>query len=120
MMAPAASSCRRTTTPRPDGVEVVRLARREDWIDPADIIAALAELGFHRLLIEGGARTLKPFLLAGALDRLQITLSPLIIGDGPSGLCLPPVPYLRDCMRPRTAFYDLGGEIVIDCEFRGH
>ncbi len=103
---------------RPKGIDVIKLDATDGTIDPRTILTALAEMGLARVLVEGGARTLGPFLLAGAINRLLITLSPLIIGDGPSGLALPPVPHLRDCMRPRTTFYDLGGEIVIDCAFR--
>ncbi|MFC5067246.1 RibD family protein [Flaviflagellibacter deserti] len=105
---------------RPEGIDVIRLDAANGTIDPVAILAALAERGLTRVLVEGGARTLGPFLLAGAMNRLLITLSPLIIGDGPSGLALPPVPHLRDCLRPRTTFYDLGGEIVIDCAFHHH
>lgn len=105
---------------RPEGIDVIRLDATNGTITPRAILTGLAEKGLARILVEGGARTLGPFLLAGAINRLLITLSPLIIGDGPSGLALPPVPHLRDCMRPRTAFYDLGGEIVIDCAFRHH
>jgi riboflavin-specific deaminase-like protein len=101
--------------PRPSGVETIEVPAPEGRIDPSSIIAALAGLGLHRIMVEGGARTLSPFLLEGALNRLLITVSPLIIGDGPSGLTFPGVPNLCDCLRPDATFYDLGGELVVDC-----
>lgn len=104
---------------RPAGVETIRLPRSGDSIDPKQIVSALAGRGLYRILIEGGARTIRPFLAAGVLDRIQITLSPLIIGEGPAGLTLPAASYLRDCLRPRTYFYDLGGELVVDCDLAG-
>ena len=65
---------------------------------PADIVAALAERGFKRLLIEGGAKTLSAFLAAGALDRLHLCVAPLVIGAGPIGLDLPPIDRLEEAL----------------------
>ena len=102
-------------TPRPPGVEVIRIERRGECIPPQQIVDALAARGLHRLLVEGGARTIGRFVTAGLLHRLHISVAPLIIGDGPAGLTLPPVPLLRNCLRPEIQVYDLGGEFIFDC-----
>ena len=69
----------------PPGIEVVRLPAVDGWIAPADIHAALGELGFERVLVEGGGITIAGFLEAGLLQRLHVAIAPLIIGAGPLG-----------------------------------
>lgn len=101
-------------TPRPAGVEVVRLDRI-DWIDPKDIVTALRGLGLHRLLIEGGGITIAQFLEAGLLTRLHVAIAPLLIGAGPQGLTTTPVATLAQARRPRTKTYALGSDVVFDC-----
>lgn len=100
---------------RPAGVEVVRLPAADGWFEPRDIAVALGDLGFGRVLVEGGCVTIQRFLDAGLLDRLHVAVSPLIIGDGPSGLRMAPVARLRDALRPRTHVYGLDTDVVFDC-----
>lgn len=101
--------------PRPPRVEVVRIAARDGWIPPADIVAALAAQGLRRVLVEGGGTTIARFLEAGLLDRLHVGISPLIIGAGPSGLRTAPIARLSDALRPETRAYALGRDVIYDC-----
>lgn len=100
---------------RPAGVEVVRLPASDGWIAPDDIAVALDDLGFGRVLVEGGCVTIQRFLDAGLLDRLHVAVAPLIIGEGPSGLRMAPVARLRDALRPETYVYGLDTDVVFDC-----
>lgn len=101
----------------PRGAEVVRLDHAGGWIAPQAILKALFGLGFKRILIEGGARTINGFLKAGCLDRLHILVAPLIIGSGTSGIDLPPQPNLSLAMRPKVAVHLLGGgDVLFDCD----
>jgi diaminohydroxyphosphoribosylaminopyrimidine deaminase/5-amino-6-(5-phosphoribosylamino)uracil reductase len=102
---------------RPAGVEPILVPRGGDWIAPADILAALRERGFRRILIEGGAATVSAFLAAHALDRLHLSIAPLVIGSGPIGLNLPPIDELDDALRPRATTYAIGADMVFDCVF---
>lgn len=52
-------------------------------VDPALLVAALADRGYTRLLCEGGPTFLGAAVAAGALDELCLTISPLLVG-GPS------------------------------------
>ncbi len=104
---------------RPDGVEVVRL-EREGWINAHDIVDALADLGFKKVLIEGGGITIAQFLEAGLLDRLHIAIAPLLIGAGPHGISTSPIPSLAQALRPETQSYDLGSDVVFDCRLSKH
>ncbi|HSF63169.1 MAG TPA: RibD family protein [Paracoccaceae bacterium] len=104
--------------PRPPGVEVIRLPRAggQGMIDPAEILAALRDLGLGHVLIEGGAITITQFLEAGLLTRLHVAVAPLIIGAGPQGLTTAnPVQTLAAALRPAMRVYGLGTDVVFDC-----
>ncbi len=105
--------------PRRPGVEVVVLPARDGWIAPRDIRAALAALGLRRVLIEGGGVTIAGFLEADLLDRLHVSIAPLIIGSGPSGLRTAPIARLADALRPETRVYGLETDVVFDCALGG-
>lgn len=105
--------------PRPAGVEVIRLAERDGWIAPEEILAALQARGIATLLVEGGGITIGRFLEAGLLTRVQVAISPLLIGAGPQSLTLQsPVARLDQALRPETRSYGLGPEVVFDCALR--
>jgi riboflavin-specific deaminase-like protein len=99
----------------PPGASAIALATRDGHFTPASIIAALAERGFHRLLIEGGGRTVSAFLAARALDRLHVAVAPLIIGSGPTGIELPAIDRLDAALRPTVALHRLGDDVLFDC-----
>jgi diaminohydroxyphosphoribosylaminopyrimidine deaminase/5-amino-6-(5-phosphoribosylamino)uracil reductase len=83
------------------------------------IVHAVAERGFRRLLVEGGAYTVSRFFEEGQLDRLHILLAPVLLGDGKAGLQVRPPPKLAAAIRVEPDFYALGGgDILIDCPLR--
>jgi riboflavin-specific deaminase-like protein len=100
--------------PRPSRVETLTLPSLEGRIDAHALVDALAERGLRRLLIEGGAHTVSAFLAAGALDRLHICVSPVIIGSGQTGICLPPIGRMEQAMRPRCTTHRLGDDVLFD------
>jgi diaminohydroxyphosphoribosylaminopyrimidine deaminase/5-amino-6-(5-phosphoribosylamino)uracil reductase len=85
-------------------------------IPPQAIVAALAEKGIRRLLVEGGPATLSAFLAAGALDRLHVSVAPIILGSGPVGINLPPIDELTEALHPRASRYEFGDDTVFDCD----
>lgn len=95
--------------------EIVRLPGGKAGIDPRHILDALEQRGLGRVLVEGGARTISRFVSAGLVDRLHVSIAPLIIGSGPSGISLPPVELLSSAYRPITTIYMLGSDILFDC-----
>ncbi|HQD83021.1 MAG TPA: RibD family protein [Quisquiliibacterium sp.] len=97
--------------------DVVPIPRTGDTLDPIAIRAALAQRGLTWLFIEGGGTTVSRFLAAGALDRLQVTVAPVIIGSGRPGLVLPEISDLRHCLRPRTRRVTLGDDTMFECIF---
>ncbi len=84
----AARTCRATSS-------ASALPAANDAIAPSAILAALAERGFRRMLIEGGSHTVSRFIAAGCLDRLHIVVAPIILGAGRGGVALAPVAQLR-------------------------
>ena len=103
---------------RMGGAEIVGLPRAGDALAPAAIVAELTRRGLRRIFVEGGGVTVSRFLAAGCLDRLQITVSPLIIGSGRPSITLPAIDDLRDGMRPLVRRFDLGEDVMFECIFR--
>lgn len=87
-------------------------------LPPAAVVAALAERGLTRLLIEGGGRTVSGFVAAQVLDRLQFAVAPLLIGSGRPALTLPVVETLDDALRPPCARFQLGPDTLFDFDLR--
>ncbi|QIT56722.1 RibD family protein [Aquisalimonas sp. 2447] len=100
--------------PGPTGVEVLTLPAPEGAFAPADVTALLAERGLQRLLVEGGGVTVSRFLAEGALDRLHVTVAPLVIGSGRPGLSLPPIRTMDEAMRPTCRNFRLGDDVLFD------
>ena len=108
--------------PRPARVTALTLrasegAASDGRIDPHALVAALAALGFRRVLIEGGGQTVSRFLAAGALTRLHVCVTPVVIGSGPTGLCLPPIARMEEAMRPQCRTHLLGEDVLFDIAF---
>jgi len=105
--------------PPRDDVETITLSRNAaGFLEPADILASLVARGLTNILIEGGATTIEHFLCHGLLDRLHVCISPIIVGSGLPGLSLPPIKALSQALRPRVTTYNLGSDILFDCDFR--
>jgi len=104
------------STRLPAGVDRVWLPQADGQIAPAVILAALAERGFRRIMIEGGADTVSRFLAAGCLDRLHVVIAPIIMGAGPSSITLPPVARVHEALRAPMRVHVLGEEVLLDCD----
>jgi diaminohydroxyphosphoribosylaminopyrimidine deaminase / 5-amino-6-(5-phosphoribosylamino)uracil reductase len=100
----------------PSGVEILALPAAGGRIAPPAILAALAERGLRRVLIEGGADTVSRFLTAGCLDRLHVMVAPIILGSGRASFTLPPVERADQALRAPMRTYQLDEEILFDCD----
>jgi riboflavin-specific deaminase-like protein len=72
--------------------------------------------GCSRVLVEGGGVTVSRFLEANLLDRLQIAIAPVLIGNGRPAVRLLPQLRLRDCRRPGYRVFRMGGDVLFDCD----
>src|SRR5512138_1083864 len=84
----------------------------------AALVGMLRARGCSRIFIEGGGVTVSMFLEANLLDRLHMTVAPLIIGDGRPAIRLPARALLDDCHRPSYRVFRMGGDVLFDCDLR--
>jgi len=110
-------AARATPPTTADGVERLELATREDGtFEPCAVLDLLADRDLHRVLVEGGGRTVSDFLRCDALDRLHISVAPLLIGSGRPGISLPPVAALSDALRLPVRHHRLGVDLLFDLD----
>ncbi|WP_235830042.1 RibD family protein [Algihabitans albus] len=83
-------------------------------LSPQGVVAALRARGLKRLFVEGGGVTVSRWLVAGALDALQVTVAPMILGSGRPSLTLPPIEDLGLALRPACRTYALGVDVLFD------
>jgi diaminohydroxyphosphoribosylaminopyrimidine deaminase / 5-amino-6-(5-phosphoribosylamino)uracil reductase len=81
---------------------------------PTAVLQELERRALRRIFIEGGGVTVSRFLAARCLDRLQLAVSPLIMGQGRPGIDLGET--LR--LRPSVRRFQLADDILFECCFR--
>ena len=116
---------RRATTPtshsrtRGDGPEVLTLpASGPEGFEPGAVLEALRGRGLRRVLVEGGGITVSRFLEAGLLDRLHLTVAPILMGSGRPGITLPPIETPDQSLRARCRHIPLGDDLLFDFDLR--
>ena len=98
--------------------DVVRLSSAANGFEPGTILDTLRAQGLKRVLVEGGGVTVSRFLQAGALDRLHVTVAPMLIGSGRPALVLDPIASLDDALRPVCRHFPLGDDMLFDLDLR--
>ena len=98
--------------------QIIGIERQGSGLDPLAILQALTQLGLKRIFVEGGGTTVSRFLQAGVLDRLQLTIAPVILGSGRAAVKLPTISDLNNSLRPHTRQFRLGADTMIECIFR--
>jgi riboflavin-specific deaminase-like protein len=89
-----------------------------DEFDLHSLLDRLRARGLRRILVEGGGVTVSRFLQAGLLDRLHITVAPLLIGSGRPSITLDPVASLDEGLRPACRRFTLGEDVLFDLDLR--
>ncbi|MFJ9319461.1 RibD family protein [Streptomyces globisporus] len=100
-----------------EGVDVLVLPGR-DAFSPRRLLGELGRRGLGRVLVEGGGVTVSRFLHDGALDRLFVTVAPVLIGDGVRGLSFEGPGVLRDALRPPVRRACLGQDTLFEFDLR--
>ncbi len=98
--------------------DVIGAPTLDGRLELSTLLEQLHWRGLRRLFIEGGGIAVSAFLSAGLLDRLQVTVAPLLIGEGRRGVTLPATASLGDCLRPPCRIFRMGEDILFDCEPR--
>ena len=99
-------------------LELAQAKRSDAGRDLAAMVDVLRSRGLSKLFVEGGGVTVSRCLQQGLLDRLQITVAPLIIGEGRPGVRLPATARLADALRPAHQIYRMGGDVLFDFDLR--
>jgi riboflavin-specific deaminase-like protein len=89
-----------------------------DGFDLAALLSRLRSRGLRRILVEGGGVTVSRFLQAGLLDRLHLTVAPMIIGSGRASITLDAIDSLDQALRPRCRRFTLGEDVLFDLDLR--
>ncbi len=87
-------------------------------IDVTAVLQLLRSRDCYRIFVEGGGVTVSMFLEADLLDRLQVAIAPLIIGNGRPAIRLPAPASLSDCPRPPYRVFRMGGDVFFDCQLK--
>ena len=80
------------------------------------LLDALHVRSCHAVFVEGGGITVTRFMNAGLLDRIQVAIAPLFIGQGRAGIRVAAQAKLQDCLRPAHRLYRMGTDVLFDCE----
>lgn len=96
-----------------------KIAPESLLFEPAQIVEALKQRGLRRILVEGGSKTISCFLKAGMLDRLHVTVSPLLVGSGRKALRINPIDNLDKAMKPKVRHFVLDDDVLFDLDFQG-
>lgn len=107
-----------TAAVRARGEDILEVRALGNTLDLGDLLHQLRRRGHCRIFIEGGGVTVSSFLEAGLLDRLHITVAPLLIGQGRPSVRTSPRVQLRDCLRLHHRVYRAGLDILFDCDLR--
>ena len=96
--------------------EVVRLPRdaATGGLAVPAILAALAARGLRRIFVEGGGVTVSRFLAAGCLDRLHVTVAPVLLGSGIPAFTLPEAARIADGLRFAWTVHELAPDVLFD------
>ncbi len=114
--------CREDVRPGDDRhgrAKVIGVAEDENGLSPRGILASLRAEGLERIFVEGGGMTVSRFLEAGCLDRLQITVAPVILGSGRPSITLPEIEDVALGLRPMIRRFQLGADTLFECCFDG-
>jgi riboflavin biosynthesis pyrimidine reductase len=103
--------------PLPAHVSRMEVDSADGRIEPHAILAALASMRVRRVFVEGGGVTVSAFLRDRLLDRLQITVAPMLIGSGRASISLPTIDSLEHALRPRMRRFALGADMMFECVF---
>ncbi len=93
---------------------VLPVPRGPMGLDLEAVLALLRTRGLRRIFVEGGGVTVSRFLAAGALDRLHVTVAPLVMGGGVPAFPLPPVDRLEEGRRFAWTAHRIGADILLD------
>ena len=102
-------------TEAPAHPHALRLPRGDDGhLDLTALLDALAARGLTRIFVEGGGITVSRFLMAGLLDRLHVTVAPIILGSGRRAFDWPGAACIADGLRFGWTAHAIAPDMLFD------
>ncbi len=86
--------------------------------NPQAVIDLLSQRGCKKILVEGGGAIVSSFLNAGVLDRLHLSVAPLLLGSGRRGIARPAAAKIQDALRLHGQQYAMGTDVLFDFDLR--
>lgn len=83
-------------------------------VDPVAVLELVRQRVAGSVLVEGGGKTVSAFLSAGVLDRLFLTVAPVLIGDGVPGIRFLGSPVMDEALRTPFRRYTFGEDICTE------
>jgi len=100
---------------RHGAAEVLRAPRAAiGGLDLCALLPMLAARGLKRIFVEGGGLTISRFLASGCLDRLHVTVAPVLLGSGIPAFTLPEAARIADGLRFEWQVRQLGQDVLFD------
>ncbi len=116
-VAPAISFVSNAGRAADNGIgEIIVVPPNGNGLDLSAVVSILRDRGAHVLFVEGGGITVSRFLELGLIDRLQITVAPIIIGSGRDGIRLPKIDCLTNCIRAPSRRYMMGQDVMFELD----
>jgi riboflavin biosynthesis pyrimidine reductase len=94
--------------------DIVPIPRAAVGLNLHDVLATLRARGLRRVFVEGGGITVSRFLAAGLLDRLHVTIAPLLLGSGIPSFTLPTAIRPDQGLRLEWTLHRLGDDVLFD------
>jgi riboflavin-specific deaminase-like protein len=86
-----------------------------EGVDLSALLARLWQRGAHTVLVEGGGRVLTSFLRARLVDRIIITIAPLVLGTGVDAIGDLQVERIDQALRFATKrVFQLGEDVLLE------
>ena len=104
--------------PSPDCDVLTLPVSGADGFEPTLVLQRLREAGYRRVLVEGGGITVSRFVQAGVVDRMHVTVAPMLIGSGRPAMTLAAIQSLDQALRPACRYFRLGDDMLFDLDLR--
>lgn len=102
----------------PPNVQRIIMPASDSRLALPAVLSELQKRGVYRVFVEGGGVTVSGMLNAGCLDRMQVAIAPVLVGEGRAALQLPPAISMQNALRPPVKVFRMGEDILWDFNLR--
>jgi GTP cyclohydrolase II len=108
------SDAARRAALREQGVRVEVVAAEGDRVSLPDALVVLRRSGTESVLVEGGAEVITSLLAAGLVDRIVVSVSPIVIGSGTEAVNGLGIDTIADAIRlEHRTMLAIGDDIIV-------